>query len=347
MSEDTRPPYLRIAGELRRRIVTGELAPGDRLPSTRRVAQEWGVALATATKALAALRQEGLIEAQPRVGTVVATHRRRPAGSERRPAASAGHPSGGGARPGPVDDGPEHGAAPGRELSRERIVRTAIEIADTEGLPALSMRGIAARLGSAAMSPYRYVASKDDLVHSMADTVLGELRWPARPPAHWRDRLAMGARALWAVHRAHPWLAQIGPLTRPLMLPNLMAYSDWMLSALDGHGLDAATMLDINVLLYSHVQGIAVQLEREAQARSATGVSEEEWMASQEPALAELVSSGAYPTLGRVLSAVGESGYDLRLDELFEMGLRSVLDGLAALVERQDRHREGPAAADG
>ncbi|MBC3992979.1 winged helix-turn-helix transcriptional regulator, partial [Streptomyces sp. AC563] len=67
------PPYLRIVGELRRRIAEGELTPGDRVPSTRQIAREWGVALATATKALTTLRLEGLVVTRPRAGTVVAT----------------------------------------------------------------------------------------------------------------------------------------------------------------------------------------------------------------------------------------------------------------------------------
>ncbi|MEU6233613.1 winged helix-turn-helix domain-containing protein, partial [Kitasatospora sp. NPDC047058] len=72
MSPETDPPFQRIAADLRRRISGGELAPGARVPSTRRLAQDWGVALATATKALTVLRYEGLVEALPRVGTVVA-----------------------------------------------------------------------------------------------------------------------------------------------------------------------------------------------------------------------------------------------------------------------------------
>lgn len=72
---DVTPPYARIAAELRRRIAEGELAPGDRLPSTRQVAAQWGVALAIATRALAELRREGLVRAEPRIGTVVAEPR--------------------------------------------------------------------------------------------------------------------------------------------------------------------------------------------------------------------------------------------------------------------------------
>jgi DNA-binding transcriptional regulator YhcF (GntR family) len=68
----TQTPYAQIAGELRHRIQTGELAPGDRVPSIRAITQRWGVAIATATKALAALRHDGLVKAAPGVGAVVA-----------------------------------------------------------------------------------------------------------------------------------------------------------------------------------------------------------------------------------------------------------------------------------
>ncbi|MEU5048931.1 TetR/AcrR family transcriptional regulator C-terminal domain-containing protein [Streptomyces sp. NPDC021096] len=308
------PPYLRIAAELRRRIADGELAPGARVPSTRQIAKEWNVALATATKVLTTLRQEGLVRSQPRVGTVVAAPDRAPGAASTAAAA-------------PVVPATDH------ELTRERIVRAAVDIADAEGLAALSMRGVAARLGVAAMSPYRHVNSKDDLIFLMADAVLAEATYPADTPADWRGRLELGARSLWALHRAHPWLAHIGPLTRPQALPHLIAYSDWMLGALDGHGLSPTTMLNLNVLLYSYVQGTAVHLEREAQAASATGLSEDQWMDSQSAAFDALVASGRYPTFAKVTGAFADGGYELHLDEVFELGLTSMLDGLAALIE--------------
>jgi DNA-binding transcriptional regulator YhcF (GntR family) len=60
------PPYLRIADELRRNIVSGELAPGDHLPSGREIARQWGCAYATAAKVLTTLRKEGLGRELPR-----------------------------------------------------------------------------------------------------------------------------------------------------------------------------------------------------------------------------------------------------------------------------------------
>jgi AcrR family transcriptional regulator len=78
---------------------------------------------------------------------------------------------------------------PEQELTRERVVCTAIAIADAEGLPALSMRRVADDLGIATMSLYRYVPGKEELVLLMADSTLGEERLPELPPPDWRAHL--------------------------------------------------------------------------------------------------------------------------------------------------------------
>ncbi|MDH6706742.1 AcrR family transcriptional regulator [Kitasatospora sp. MAA19] len=330
------PPYRRIADEIGRRIADGTLAPGGRVPSTRQIAREWNVALATATKVLTTLRLEGLVETRPRVGTVVAT------GSDAGPGIAAGSasrlapgPASGSATAKALRRRPADPAAPSSaELTRERIVRAAVEIADGEGLAALSMRSVAARLGVAAMSPYRYVGGKDDLVLLMADSVFGEEGYPAEPSGPWRARLELGAHTLWRIYRRHPWLAQVGALTRPLMLPALMVHAEWALAALDGHDLAPETMLDLHVLLYCYVQGIAVHLERESQAEAGTGLTGDQWMDSQGPAMAAIVSGTRYPVFARVAGSFGKgNGYDLDLDTLFAFGLRPLLDGVAAMIE--------------
>ncbi|MFD9426648.1 MULTISPECIES: TetR/AcrR family transcriptional regulator C-terminal domain-containing protein [unclassified Streptomyces] len=322
MAATPEPPYRRIVGEIRRRIASGELAPGDRVPSTRQIVKDWGVALATATKVLTTLRLEGYVETRPRIGTVVAT---------RTPTAASAPPAP--LSPSPV---PSSSAAPDHDhdpdLTRDRIVRAAMHIADAEGLSGLSMRGVAARLGVAAMSPYRYVKSKDDLILLMADAAFGEETYPATPPEGWRARLELCARTLWKVYRRHPWLAQLAPLSRPLVLPNLMVHAECALGALDGHGLEPATMMDVHVLLYSYVQGLAVSLEQEAQAEAATGLTEDEWMADQVESLRAIAGSAGYPVFAKVTAALAD-GYDLDLDVLFEFGLGPLLDGFAGIVE--------------
>lgn len=321
-SAEQPPPYLAIASELRRRIAEGELRPGARVPSTRQVARQWGVALATATRALAILQQEGLVQAQPRVGAVVAA----------RGAASSAMPS---PSVPPYERRPRAASESDGELTRERVVRAALDIADTEGLAALSMRSVAARLGVATMSPYRYVSGKDELFLLMADAAFGEERYADAPPDDWRGRLEIGARVLWRLFRRHPWLAQISSLSRPLPLPNLSVHADWILSALDGLGLDATTAFNLHVVLYNYVHGMAVNLEREALAEAASGISTEDWMDIHAPEFDAIAASGRSPTFARVLGRLSETGYDLDLDVLFELGLGALLDGFAVLIERR------------
>src|SRR5205823_9895432 len=128
--------YERIADHLTQRIQRGELRPGQRIPSARQITREWHVALATATRALQTLQHQGLVRSRPGSGTVVAD------------AAPAPPPAPRPSRPAYAE---EH------ELSRERIVRAAIAIADLEGLDALSMRRLATALSTATMSVYRHV----------------------------------------------------------------------------------------------------------------------------------------------------------------------------------------------
>ncbi|MCR6481386.1 GntR family transcriptional regulator [Amycolatopsis sp. OK19-0408] len=286
--------YVVIAEELRGRITRGELPPGARVPSTRRLAADHGVAMATAAKALTLLSQEGLVRAEPRSGTVVASRERR------------------GGR---------------RGLTRDRIVRTAIGIADAEGLAALSMRGVAARLGVAAMAPYKYVSGRDELVLLMADAAYGERGYPAELPPDWRDQLLLVGRTLWSLFRRHPWLAQLTPITRPLPLRNLAAHGERALSALAQLDVDAATLCDLHVVFFSHLQGLASHLEREQSALASSGLSEDDWMDRQGPALAAMTSG--FPTFAGMLRELGETGYDLVLDTIAESGLRALLDGLA------------------
>src|SRR6266498_5417203 len=95
---------------------------------------------------------------------------------------------------------------PQPSLNRRRIARAAIEIADAEGIDAVSMRKVAARLESGTMSLYRYLDRKDDLIDMMVDEVLGEgMRWALS--GDWRADLAEVARDIRRVTLRHPWLA--------------------------------------------------------------------------------------------------------------------------------------------
>ncbi len=297
----TEPPYLRIAAEIRRRIVTGELREGDKVPSTRGIIAEWGVAMATATKVLATLKRDGLVIAKPGAGTVVAGRARTAA-----PRTEA-------------------------ELSRDRVVKAAIRIADAEGIRALSMRRIASGLGVATMALYRHVTAKEELILEMADMALGEIRFPPEPPPGWRVQLELMARAQWALFRRHPWLAQALSITRPQPLANLLRHADWATRALDGHGLPASTIMYAHITIFNHVRGIALSFESEAESESGTAVSADAWLAVHEPILRDLVAGGRFPNFADVAL---RAPFDYDLDTLFEFGLQRLLDGFSVLLAK-------------
>jgi DNA-binding transcriptional regulator YhcF (GntR family) len=303
------PPYLRIVDYIRRQIRSGDLRPGDRVPSARRLRQEWGVAIATATKVLAALQQEGLVQAVPGVGTIVS-----PAGV---------------ATPQPRSPKRRYTSEPQPDLSRDRIVRAAMEIADTEGMAALSMRRVATDLDVATMSLYRYLRSKDDLIVFMIDEAIGQVPFPESPPEGWRARLELAARLQWTTFRRHRWLAPAMSLTRPQLAPSALAYTEWVLRALDGLGLDPRAMIHAHVMLFSYVRGLATSFEAEAEAERDTGMTSDEWMETQEAALDAIAGSGSFATFLRIAK---EPDLDLDLDTLFEFGLIRILDGLEAYI---------------
>jgi DNA-binding transcriptional regulator YhcF (GntR family) len=287
--------YEVIAGELRRRIRDGELKPGDRVPSTRALVRDFGVAMATATKALQALQAERLVHPSPGVGTVV--------GPPPRAARRVEQP----------------------ELNRDEVVRMAIAIADTEGLAALSMRRIAGELGVSTMALYRYVGGKDVLVVQMVDAALSEFPLGA-PPDDWREAIAMVARVHWAAYRRHLWLASAISLSRPQLVPRLLPHTDAVLQALRGFEKGAA--LSTVISLFAYVRGVALVMEAEAQAEQDTGVTADEWVTEQGDKLGAMIAIGDLPAFRELLADGFDYDYDL--DKLFEFGLDVFLDGLGA-----------------
>jgi AcrR family transcriptional regulator len=289
-------PYRRIVADIRRRIENGSLRPGDLVPSARAITREWGVAIATATKAHAALREAGLTVSRPGVGTVVA---------------------------GPVRDA---------ELSRERVITAAVTIADRDGMADVSMRRIATTLNVATMSLYRHVPSRDDLVTGMIDAAFDDLPDQLRSTGDWRADLQHCARTLWALFQRHPWLGPSMSLTRPQPAPNAMRLGEWMMSALDATGLAVTDRMLAQVLIFTFVRGVASGLEPEAQAVRDTGLTDDEWMQRQTPAFQRLAARHPVPNYEQLFNV--DSDFDFHLEVLFEFGLARLLDGLAVLIDR-------------
>jgi AcrR family transcriptional regulator len=234
-------------------------------------------------------------------------------------------------------DEPTRGPKPA--LTVERIVRAAIDMADAEGLTALSMRRIATALGVGAMSLYRYVPNKAVLVDLMIDEVYREdLAAADDVTGDWRERLEAFARREWALYLRHPWALQV-PQGRPMLGPNSMAATDIALRAVDGIGFTEDEMLAAVVTLSAFVSGLAKMVVEANQATERTGIADDEWWEIQGEFVGPAVAAGKLP----MLTKVGEAGaFDSMFDN-FEFGLRCVLDGLAAQIaaRRPAADREG------
>ncbi|WP_026257772.1 TetR/AcrR family transcriptional regulator [Actinopolymorpha alba] len=231
------------------------------------------------------------------------------------------------------------------ELNVDRIVRAAIDLADSDGLGALSMRRVAERLGVGTMSLYTYVPGKAELIDVMVDTVYAE---PASDAAStgetqdthdtgtgggWRDRLERVARQNWSLLQRHPWLLQVGT-ARPVLGPNAIAKYDHELRTVDGIGLTDLEMDAVLTLVAGHVEATARLAVEVGQTARLTDLTDEQWWSAHAPILARMSDASRYPAASRVGQAVG-AAYGSVHDptQAFEFGLQRILDGIQTLVE--------------
>ncbi|WP_280463420.1 TetR/AcrR family transcriptional regulator C-terminal domain-containing protein [Nocardia carnea] len=298
-------PSQRIAAALRQKIVSGKLGPGDRIPSTRQLVRDWGVAMATASRALAILRDEGLVTTRTGSGTVV----------------RGGH---GTSRP---------------ALTPDRVLGMAVQMADREGLEAVSIRKLAGVLKVSPMSLYRHVAGRDELETLMVRTVFKSSPLPDPMPAGWRERLETVYRRQWRLYRAHPWLAELTLVTRPPLAPEAMLHTEWALEALAELRLDAPTRVRTALALAALVHGLALGVLHEVRAEQQSRLRNEEWWATIDAEASELLHGADFRRLAELNMLPTETFGLTGVDETFELALGHYLDGLEA---RQQYRRQHP-----
>ncbi|MER0478079.1 TetR/AcrR family transcriptional regulator [Streptomyces sp. Edi2] len=217
-------------------------------------------------------------------------------------------------------------------MNLTRIVAAAIEVADAEGLPTLSMRRVAERLGFTTMSLYRHVPGKAELIELMRDTVVGELdvAAPDHPGAEdgdWRSGMEAWARAHWALHLRHPWLVHTAG-SRRLPGPNIMADYDRALRIVEGMGLQASEVVAVVQLVGGFVKTAALQVHEVLREERESGVSNSQWWHSREELFERM---RPYPALGRLWQA---GGFD-EPEDPFDFGLARTLDGVELLIRRR------------
>lgn len=223
---------------------------------------------------------------------------------------------------------------PRPRLDLPTITMAAIEIADTEGLAAVSMSNVAAQVGVAPMALYRYVGSKDELLTVMAESAVPPP--PERGNLSWRAYLATWTRLNRDLLLSRPWLLDLRQSTPP-MGPRRLLWLDRALDALSGTGLDdgekfnAATALTGYALTnatLTHSLGAGGE-KFAAGAKGATEYGE---------ILAEVLDPATYPALSAMMnSGLLRDSTGWMEDADFRFGLDLLLDGIEALIARSAR----------
>lgn len=224
---------------------------------------------------------------------------------------------------------------PAQGYSRERIGRAAVAIADEHGIDAVSMRKVAAELGTGAMSLYRYVENKEELTQLMLEEVFGNPEEWGALPGDWRQAVRDIARGSRAIQLEHPWVPQL-MAGLPTLTPSTLAMLELGLPVLDGLGLSIDEMLESLGLLMAWVAGF-VQSELAEREVFDSPEAQAEIQQTLSPKVEELIADGRYPYLARIVREAEHRDHDAR----FERGLALIIAGIEASLPKED----GPAKA--
>ncbi|MGW2428644.1 TetR/AcrR family transcriptional regulator [Streptomyces sp. NPDC001640] len=207
-------------------------------------------------------------------------------------------------------------------LSRERIVRAAIQLADADGLDAVSLRKVATALDVRPMRLYSYIAGKDELLDLMVDAAYAEIR-PVGDG--WREVLRSLAETTRRAAHEHEWLADLLG-GRPQLGPHALASGETVVAALGDVDVDA--IMPVVASVNAYVIGAVRREIAERRAERATGMDEKRWQAALGPYLERTFATGRFPALATVVRDAAH----LDADHTFRIGLDFLLDGIEARI---------------
>ena len=209
-------------------------------------------------------------------------------------------------------------------LTRERVLRAAIDLADQNGIETLTMRRLGQELGVEAMSLYNHVANKDDILDGIVDLVLGDIDVPPSG-TDWKPAMRHRAISAHEVLLAHPWAAML-VMSRYNIGPGMTRYLDATLGRLREGGFSIEGALDAWNTLDSHLYGFTLQ-----ELNLPFDVSETQQVSAS---VLPQIPADEFPHVAEVITHVMQSGRA----ENFQFGLDLILEGLEAILNRA----EGP-----
>lgn len=197
-----------------------------------------------------------------------------------------------------------------RPLDRERVLRTAISVADREGIEAVTMRRIGRALGVEAMALYRYVEGKDDVLDGMIDILFGDVELP-QPASDWRAAIRGGATAAREITRPHRWAPRL-VTSRRVVAPSMLRYIDWATGVFRDAGFTPDLSHHAMHVLGARLMGFVQEPFNEGEL---TPELARDFVAR--------IRAGDYPAIA---NALGGAHHDD--DAEFAFGLDLILDGL-------------------
>jgi AcrR family transcriptional regulator len=225
-------------------------------------------------------------------------------------------------------------------LSRDRVLRAAVALADESGIESLSMRNLAHELGVVPMALYKHVANKDELLDGMIDVVVGEID-PPRPGADWKPVLRARILSARAVLLRHPW-APLAIEARNQATPAILGYLNAMVGTLRDGGFSTDLAHHVMHAMGSRMLGFSQELFDDSRRAGRSGLTDPE-----PPAAFPAEAAAAFPHLAAIAGAASHDdasvvgpGCDDQFE--FEFALDLLLDGIERL-QRQGwtSHRAG------
>lgn len=211
-------------------------------------------------------------------------------------------------------------------LSRERVLRAAVAVADEGGITSLTIRSLAQQLGVKPMSVYHHVANKDEILDGIVDIVFSEIELPA-PDDDWRTGMARRAHSARQVLKGHRWA--IGLLeTRTSPGPATLHHHDRILDTLLNAGFSLELTAHAYAMIDSYVYGFALQ-------EAGLPFDGPDTVADIARPIMERFATGEYPRMVQMATEYYfRPGYDFGAE--FEFGLSLILDGLTTRLAAEN-----------
>ncbi|MGW5451466.1 TetR/AcrR family transcriptional regulator [Nocardia sp. NPDC003979] len=217
------------------------------------------------------------------------------------------------------------------KLTRAAIVDAAIDLADADGLDAVSMRRIADRLAVGTMSLYRHVDSKDELIAAMTDEIAARHPYPDPTGQNWtwRDRVRIAAEIDWQLYQQHPWVLLTFAVPRYSFGPQGLASLAWLVAGLRELEVSAREATTMAFTVWNYISGASLPVVGGA-------LLADKRTATDDPnGLRDLLEgTPQFPVPPALADLEGAGVSELTSQDLLYLGLDALCDGFAARADR-------------